>query len=296
LLDEVEEGKVEWTAMLGEFYGRFRTWMAKARGPSAEAAHIEGVLTALTQVREWGPETKRGRRTYSDKKFADSIREQLDEGTKALSVRQLETLGRVALRYRAQISDLDKVLTVAGLQRLLDEKPPEPPTASTIEKLAILQKIELAPPVEKRGRKFDERTFVESLQRRVDQNRELSPAQIQVLNRMVTRYADRIEGLESIRGRLELDVAAGVEDAESAALIEQMKHVREWRQVTTKTGKVFDDKPFYESLARQFAQRRSLSPRQKAALKRMARKYMSSEGRPTAAADAHGTVAAESRA
>jgi hypothetical protein len=39
-----------------------------------------------------------------------------------------------------------------------------------------------------------------------------------------------------------------------------------------------------------------LSPRQKAALKRMARKYMSSEGRPTAAADAHGTVAAESRA
>jgi hypothetical protein len=296
LLDEVEEGKVEWTAMLKDFYERFQVWMVKAKGPSAESAHVEGVLAALDHVREWGPETKRGRRTYSDKKFADSIREQLDEGAKALSMRQLETLGRLALRYREQIPDLDKALTGAGLARLLDEKPPEPPKPSTIEKLALLRKIELNPPSEKRGRKFDDSKFVESLQRRVDQNRELSPAQIQVLNRLVTKYADRIEGFETLRDRLGLDEAPAVEDVESGALIEQLKHVREWRQVTTKTGKTFDDKPFYESLARQFAQRRSLSPRQKSALKRMARKYMGGQGKPAPAAEAGAGEATEPQA
>ena len=274
LLDEVEQGKVEWTTMLKDFYARFQVWMVNAKGPAAEPQHVESVLTALDQVKEWGPETKRGRRTYSDKKFTASIRDQLVEGKKALSARQLETLGRMALRYREQMPELDKTLTGAGLARLLDETPPEPPKPSTIEKMAILKTVEFDPPTERRGRKFDDKAFVSSLQRRVDQNRELSPAQTQVLNRLVNKYAEKIPNFEAIRDRLGLDEpTGGVEDAESGALLEQMKVVTEWKQVTTKTGKTFDDKTFYDSLARQFSQRKSLTPRQKSALKRMAKKY-----------------------
>jgi DNA topoisomerase-1 len=283
LLDEVEQGKVEWTTMLQDFYTRFQAWMVNAKGPAAEPAQVEAVLGALAQVKEWGPETKRGRRTYSDKKFVDSIRDQLTEGEKALSQRQLETLARLALRYREQTQDLDKALATAGLARLLDEKPPEPPSASMIEKLALLKTVEFDAPTERRGRKFDDRAFVVSLQQRVDQNRELSPAQLQVLNRLVLKYADRIKDFETLSDRLELTEGAGAEDTESGALLDQMKLVTEWKQVTTKTGKTFDDKVFYESLSRQFAQRRSLTPRQKSALKRMAKKYVGGQVKPAEA-------------
>lgn len=291
LLDEVEQGKVEWTTMLKDFYARFQVWMVNAKGPAAEPRHVESVLAALEQVQQWGPETKRGRRTYSDKRFTDSISDQLKEGKKALSARQLETLGRLAIRYREQIPELDKTLTEAGLARLLEETPPEPPKESTVEKLNLLRTVEFDAPTERRGRKFDDKSFVASLQRRVDQNRELSPAQTQVLNRLVNKYAEKIPGFEAVRDRLGLDEpTGGVEDAESGALLEQMKGVTEWKQVTTKTGKTFDDKTFYDSLARQFSQRKSLTPRQKSALKRMAKKYGIGAPKAPPAADGEPTA------
>ncbi len=283
LLDEVEQGKVEWTTMLQDFYTRFLAWMVNAKGPAAEPAHVDAVLKALDAVTEWGPETKRGRRTYSDKKFTDSIRDQLTGGEKPLSMRQLETLGRMAIRYREQTPDLDAVLTSAGLVRLLDEKPPEPPTPAAIKKLALLKDLEFEAPKERRGRKFDDKKFVVSLQQRVDQNRGLSPAQAQVLNRIVFKYAEQIPDFEALQESLELNETPGTEDTESGALLEQLKNVTEWKQVTTKTGKTFDDKVFYESLSRQFTQRKSLTPRQKSALKRMAKKYVGDQVKPAEA-------------
>ncbi len=280
LLDEVEQGKVEWTTMLKDFYARFQEWMVHAKGPAAPPAHVEALLGALDQVKEWGPETKRGRRTYSDKKFSDSIRDQLAKNEKPLSQRQLETLGRLALRYREQTEGLDEVLKTVGLARLLDEKPQEPPRPSTIQKLALLKTIEFDAPKERRGRTFDDRAFVLSLQQRVDQNRGLSPAQAQVLNRIVFKYAERIPDFEALQESLELNESPGVEDTESGALLDQLKNVTEWKQVTNKAGKTFDDKEFYVSLSRQFAQRKSLTPRQKSALKRMLRKYVAGQEKP----------------
>lgn len=282
LLDEVEQGKVEWTAMLAEFYRRFTAWMAAAKGPAADVGKVGLVLSALGHVKAWGPETKRGRRTYSDKKFVESIQKQLDEGKKPLSMRQLESVGRIALRYREQIPDVEAILADAGLSALLQEAPELPPAPATVEKLALLRPLELDPPTERRGRKYDDRAFLDSLQRRVDQNRELTPAQIQVLNRMVLKYAERMPEFEQARPRLALDQAPETEDAESATLLEQLKHVTQWREAVGKGGKTLDDKAFFQSLAKQFAQRRSLTPRQKSALKRMARKYAGTEPKPEA--------------
>ncbi len=282
LLDEIEEGKVEWTTMLRDFYTRFQGWMVLAKGPPADHAKVDQVLAALVQVKEWGPETKRGRRTYSDKKFVDSIQDQLTKGEKAISMRQLESIGRIAVRYREQMADCEGLLTGAGLTALLDEKPDAPPSPETLEKLALLKTREFDPPSERRGRKFDDKSFIESLQRRADQNRELSPAQLQVLNRMVWKYAERIPDFEAIRPRLGLEQVLQVEDPESTALLEQMKQVTEWKEAVGKGGKTFDDKTFFESLSRQYAQRKSLTPRQKSALKRMAKKYAGNEPKPEA--------------
>jgi DNA topoisomerase-1 len=286
LLDEIEEGKVEWHAMLKDFYARFQEWLAKAKGPAADVGKVEAILSVFEKVRAWGPETKRGRRTYSDRKFVDSIREQLTEGEKPLSQRQLETLARVALRYREQIAGIEEVFAGTGLGALLEEKPEAPPSAATLEKMRLLGAVEFEPPTERRGRTFDDKAFVASLQRRVDQNRELTPAQLNVLNRMALKYAEQIPDFEAIRERLELESQAPQgEDTESAALLEQLRHVTEWRQATGKGGKVFDDKTFFDSLSRQFGQRKSLTPRQKSALKRMARKYGDGKSKSEAEAD-----------
>jgi len=282
LLDEIEEGKVEWTTMLRDFYARFQVWMVAAKGPPADHGKVDQILTLLGQVQTWGPETKRGRRTYSDKIFTDSIRKQLTEGKKAISMRQLESVGRIAARYRDQLTGFESALNEAGLGALLEEKPEMPPAAETLEKLALLKAMEFDPPTERRGRKFDDKSFVESLQRRADQNRELSPAQLNVLNRMVLKYAERIPDFEAIRPRLGLDQGPQVEDNESAALLAQLKHVTEWREAVAKNGKTFDDKTFFDSLSRQYAQRKSLTPRQKSALKRMAKKYAGTEPNPEA--------------
>jgi len=277
LLDEIEAGKVEWTVMLRDFYTRFQGWMAAAKGPAADPVKVQDVLTLLGQVQAWGPETKRGRRTYSDKKFVDSIQEQLTDAEKAISMRQLESIGRIAVRYREQIPEFEAALTSAGLVAILEEKPDVPPAVETLEKLSLLKTMEFDPPTERRGRKFDDKSFVQSLQRRADQNRELSPAQLQVLNRMVLKYSERIPDFEAIRPRLGLEQEPQVEDNESAALLEQLKTVTEWKEAVSKGGKTFDDKTFFDSLSKQYAQRKSLTPRQKSALKRMAKKYAASE-------------------
>jgi DNA topoisomerase-1 len=273
LLDEIEQGKVEWHVMLGDFYGRFLTWMEGAKGPVAKTDNVQQILTLMESVTTWGPEVKRGRRIYGDRRFMASIKKQLDDGKKPISQRQLESLGRVAIRYRDQMQELDKALVECGLGALLEEKPPEAPTPAVIKKLALLKAVTFDEPKERRGRKFDDKAFIESLQHRVDQDRGLSPAQAQVLDRMVSKYSEQIPDFEAIREKLELGATSQVEDGESAALLAKLKDVTHWHQTVSKGGKAFDDKSFFDSLARQFAQRKSLTPRQKSALKRMSRRY-----------------------
>jgi hypothetical protein len=140
--------------------------------------------------------------------------------------------------------------------------------------------MEFDPPTERRGRKFDDKSFVESLQRRADQNRELSPAQSQVLNRMVLKYSERIPDFEAKRPSLGLDMGPQTEDAECETMLNQLKSVTEWKEAVAKGGKSFDDKTFFESLSKQYAQRKSLTPRQKSALKRMVKKYAAPEPQP----------------
>ena len=76
-LDQVEEGQVEWTHMLGEFYRHFKSWMELAKEPPADAGKVSTVLGMLDAVTAWGPEVQRGKRTYSDARFVASVKEQI---------------------------------------------------------------------------------------------------------------------------------------------------------------------------------------------------------------------------
>jgi DNA topoisomerase-1 len=295
-LDEIEEGKVSWTDMLHTFYDQFQIWMEKAKGPPAEIDHVRRLLDLLKQVKEWAPGVATGAKgkIKGDAEFVASVEKQLNTGKKPVSGRQLEALGRRAARYRDQLPDVAPVLQSMNLGPLLDEAPPQPPSAANVRKLALLSAIELDPPETRRGRTYDDKAFVASLKQRADGGRELSPAQAASLDRLVLKYATRIPTFEEEREQLVLQpdgpegATGGAPDPEAKAMVDRLSLVQQWDEPTTKGKRTFDDKAFFTSLSTQFAQRGRLSPRQVGALKRMDKRYSAKTGAAPAdpAADA----------
>lgn len=264
-LDEIERGDVRWTTMLGDFYARFEKWMVNTEVPPADQDRVKDVLALLDGVTTWAPESKRGKRTYSDERFVASIREQLNEdGKKPISTRQLEALLRMVGRYRAQLPEAGATLERLGLGQALEDPTAQPPRASSIVKLALLRDLAL-----------DERSkeFVVSLSERVEGGRRLTDAQLRALDNLVVGQSSRIEGFEALRESLELPEGSTEPDLISAPLLAAMSHVSTWKDAVKRGKRIFDDKEFAESLRQQFSGKGYLTPRQKAALQRMAARY-----------------------
>jgi hypothetical protein len=273
LLDEVENGSVQWVTMMERFYKDFEGWMEKAKGPPADAGMVNGLLGQLEGVKEWGPEVKRGKRTYSDQKFVESIRRQVGEG-KPISGRQGDALKRMAARYRAQMPDLDRVAAELGITAELEAAsiPPEPPKPETLRKLEILKGVKFAEPRQVGKRTFDDSAFVASLRQQAEGGKALSPNQIHYLDRLFMRYREQIPDFETAARELGVGGDAGP-DLESGPLLEALKGVKEWKPAVSRRGRVWDDHKFYESLSRQYGQNRRLSPKQVASLKKMIHRY-----------------------
>jgi hypothetical protein len=300
-LDEVEEGKVSWTDMMHTFYDQFMVWMEKAKGPPAEVDHVRRLLDLLKQVKEWAPGVATGAKgkIKGDAEFVASVEKQLVTGKKPVSARQLEALGRRIARYREQLPEAAPVLSSLGLGALMDEAPPQPPSPANVRKLALLSAIELDPAETRRGRTYDDKAFVASLKQRADGGRELSPAQASSLDRLILKYAERIPNFEQEREHLALpaegsEAAGGPIDPEVKAAVDRLSLVKQWDAPTEKGKRTFDDKVFFESLSRQFAQRGRLSPKQVGALKRMDKRYSAKTGTPPEApAPAAGDAASD---
>ena len=265
-LDKVEEGGIEWTAMMSEFYGRFTNWMALAKEPPADMTRVNAVLSLLQEVREWAPPTKRGKRNYSDDKFVTSIREQIEKGEKSVSDRQLDALGRIGVRYREQLADGETRLGAAGFAGMIEEERNAPPREIALRKFELLQPIEM----DERGRKF-----IDSLAQQEASGRRLTPAQAAALDRALLRFAAMIPNFEQEKQQLGIVAeAASLEpDLESGPLLEVAAKIVTWREPVKRGKRTFDDKDFFESLSRQFKQRGGLSPRQRAALGKMLFRY-----------------------
>lgn len=265
-LDQVEAGGVQWTAMMRDFYGRFTKWMANAKEPPADRAKVDGVLALLSHVTAWAPGMKRGKRTYSDDTFAASVREQLEEGEKPVSDRQLEALARIAVRYREQIPDGVRKLQALGYGGLIEAELSAPPPEFTRRRFELLANVEL----EERQRKF-----IDSLAQQDAAGRRLTPAQMAALDRVLARHAAVIPNYE--QASRELSIAAeGTStepDHESGPLLEVMGKIANWKPPVKRGRATFDDRAFFTSLAQQFQRRASLSPRQRAALAKMMFRY-----------------------
>ena len=275
-LDEIDDGNVVWTDMLERFYASFQGWIEKAKSPPADLAVVGGLLEALSEVKEWSPETKRGKKTYSDEKFTQSVREQLASGDPPLSDRQQEALVKLACRYKDQINGIEERFAGLGLVDELVKYHEQslPPRPESLLKLELLKDVACDPPRKVGKKTYDDKEFIVSLSNQVQGGKRLSENQVRYLDRLTLKYAEQIPNFEARRPELNIaEAPPGESDPLAGEILELLAKITEWKEPVKRGLRVWDDKEFFSSLDRQFRQKKSLSPRQTAAMRKMAGRY-----------------------
>jgi DNA topoisomerase I len=273
-LDEIEEGKMSWTAMMKDFHGNLGNWIEEAKFANIDVAELTTLLDLCDEVPEYNPPVKRGKKTYSDETFVQEMREAI-EGGEAITDRQQDNLKKVVARYFNVIPSLTpEKAEELNLTELIakEAEANQPPREETLKKFELLGKVDFAP-ARKIGKKtYDDKEFATSLREQVEGNRRLSENQIRYLDRLVLKYAAQIPDFETLAPVLGINTEAE-EDNESGPLLELLKEVQTFNEPTTRGNKTWDDAEFAESLTQQFANKKSLSPRQRGALKSMIGRY-----------------------
>ena len=261
-LDKVAEKGEPMNQMLSEFYTKFLGAMPPP-APPPDRAKFDAVFAMLDEIKEWKEPKTVGRRTYDDKAFVESVKEQAAKGERALSARQLEFLVRLVISYSAQIYNAEKKLKELGLAG----------NAVARGEKADPELVKWTFEVMDRIGGVDKNAFIHSLREQWDHGRGLSPKQFAILARTVGENASALPDCDEIRAKLSEHVSGGftVDAADPAIpeLLNLMSGVTQWRPASKKGRKVYDDKAFVESLKEQYARRHSLSPRQLMALRRV---------------------------
>ena len=265
-LDKVEEQGEPMNAMLSEFYAKFLKEISDSAEPPPDRAKFDLVFELLSEVREWKPAKKIGKRTYDDKAFVESVKDQAAEGKRPLSARQLEFLVKMAVMYAAQIKDCEKRLKEAGLG-----------AGATLVPRADAELVKFCFMTMDRIGGMLKNPFLKSLHDQWDRGKGLSPKQFGILARTVGENSGALEDCDAIRAKLAEFVPGGFDDKQQdptvPGILKLMATVTEWRPTAKKGKKVYDDQGFVKSLSDQYARRHSLSPRQVVALKRVAVAY-----------------------
>lgn len=286
-LDEIEEGRLPWTKMLSVFYETFRNWVSDGiilAAPSNEA--VKTFIELFPENIDWAPPTKRGRRTYDDRAFVESLREQAERDEKRLSDKQWMALLGLAARYAEQVPGLldtaDELDVRPRLEQLIREvvkagsRTAPPPSSDDLALVKALANVDWSPPVKRGRRTFNDGRFYQSIADQVKSGNALSDAQQASLKRLVVKYRKQVPGYAELSGRLGLETPeepSGEEIEQTRALLDLAKQVNEWAEPRKRGPRVYDDKEFVDSLSQQFDQRGSLTQRQVGALRRTLGRY-----------------------
>ena len=300
-LDEVEEGKVGWTDMMADFYAQFVPWLEAAKNSDLPPADEAAALLSLFDHVTFEAAQKVGKRTYDDGKFCRSLREKFDSDGK-ITARQYQALISLAAKYSAQLETglkalpekLRNAVEAAAILRAEREENRERSEAACASSeypalFAAFDKVNFEP-VTKRGRfSYDDRKFFDSLRKQALSGRALSEKQLGALRKLAQKYrgeltdpalVDRVLGMEAAAapakeegGAAGETAAAPVASPETERLLEGLKAVTQWAEPVKRGRFTYDDKAFYESLAKQYAAGRRFSEKQQAALAKMAAKY-----------------------
>ena len=266
-LDKVEEGNETGEKMLSAFYAKFLGWLASAKDPPPDPEKFRTLFALLDEVKEWRAPKTRGKRTYDDRAFVASVREQMEKEPEKLSERQLRVLATLAVSYREQIADADARLAALGWDSLVERAKEAPPEELVHECFTVLDHL----------KRMEGSKFLVSLQKQADQGRTLSERQFAVLARTVCECEDDDPALATLKERLAPYVPGGTAappaDPAVPELVGMLGEITAWREPVKRGRRMFDDKEFADSLAGQFSRRKTLTPRQVAALKKMILSY-----------------------
>jgi DNA topoisomerase-1 len=291
-LDDIEIGKLSWTAMLKDFYADFEVWIEDAKNIGApEQAKVKALIEMMKNI-QWAPPEKNGRRSYDDGKFFSSVEEKFIKSGN-ITAKQWEALLKIAGKYESQLPQLDSVASKYNfLNELNDAKIQQ---AAAIEKrinsiasdeikakyeviFAGFDQVKWAEPVKRRNRVYDDKKFFDSLKKQTESGKVLSERQFSALGKIALKYREQIADFDKLAFALGVDPSApeaeGVANSEEVVqILEKMAKVGNWAEPVKKGRRVYDDKAFFESLSDQNKSGRAFSPRQVAALKKLAGKY-----------------------
>ena len=294
-LDEIETGNVDWTSMLAAFYGQFQAWLNHAKYESApDSKKVDGVISMMQKVTQWETPEKKGRRTFNDKSFFNSIQKQYEKN-KNLTFRQWSSLLKMLLKYystedgnlkdcsekygfTSELNDTVKQIQEETVQR---EKISNERSEQIDELKAVLQKITACKFKSAEAKRFDESKFIDSLLQQVVSGRILSSKQMYVLKRITVDNKELIPDFDDIAKILnisEKDFAVKKEKASEniskdviSEMLNKLGKIENW--IINENNPRFDDKGFYLSLKKQFEAKNSLSDKQVKALEKLVSKY-----------------------
>ncbi|MBP5585981.1 MAG: type I DNA topoisomerase [Lentisphaeria bacterium] len=294
-LDNVEDGEVEWTAMLRDFYGVFSEWLKGAKFADApddgKAAALIGILS---EFRGWEkPVAQPGaKRPFNEKTFFNSVVSKKQSGV-PVTVKQWNALLSIAAKYRDRLPGLEEAAAKYGFTGELNDAQEKLNThlqaiRERQSEQVEVPKFEADPRLEAvfqaaekvkwnkaeriRGRVYDDAAFVESLRKQYKAGKTLSAKQIAALLRVIRKYPGQFP-----EGELTASTPAPEQNpdakAQIDALLNAFKSFESWNEPTVRRGRTFSDRDFIASLAKQHASGKVLSEKQVAALERMAAKY-----------------------
>ena len=266
-LDKVEEGQVKGDEMLSAFFVKLDRWLKGALPPPPPTEKFQELFDILDDVKEWRQPVTAGKRVYSDEAFVQSVKDQIADGKRPVSDKQLQALTKLAIAYVDQVPNGEDRVRAIGYGPELDKARNAPPMDLvkwcflTIDRIGGMTK----------------NPFLNSLREQVDRGKLLSEKQFSILARAVGENAGALSDAESVRARLEPYVPGGFEiapvDPAVPELLKMADSIAEWKEPAHRGRRTYDDHGFVKSLQDQYARRSSLSPRQVAALRRILVNY-----------------------
>ena len=297
-LDKVEEGSIQWTQMLQDFYKDFSDWLKKAKhADSPEQDKPKILITLLDQITEWEEPKKVGKRIYNDKKFYLSVRDKFNEGAH-MTANQWQALLNLAAKYREKIPLLMKDAAEYGFtaeveeamqknsdnaERIKNSTASDDDVNKYAKIFAFFDNVKWDEPRKSGGRSYDDGKFFNSLKTQALSGKILSEKQAYALAKIAGRYKAQIEGFAELAPLLGIDPdgetegsgdkASGTLDPQTAEFVADLSGFEKWDAPASKGRRTFDDKSFFESLRKQHESGRTLSNKQTAALKKIHAKY-----------------------
>ena len=302
-LDDIGNGEVQWTEMIGTFYDKFSKWLKTAKGAGApENAKADALIAEIHKIVNWEiPERSAGKRAFDDRKFFASIETKYQKDG-IISGRQWEALLTLALKYEKDLPQLRQIAEKTGFsgdlidadaKRLAAEQERQERRAKRQEAeaaapsqeglpqvFAAMNELKWAEPEKRRSRLYDDKKFFDSLKKQNDAGKALSEKQIAALGKMIEKYQEQLPEAQTylavIREKLPV-VAEDPASAEKAQLAEELikgfDKVTKWAEPVQKGRRVYNDQEFVKSIANHLKAGKTLSDKQMEALKKMAAKY-----------------------